>query len=99
MQELLKSGAQDVQAGALETVGNLAFCKANRWRILHTPTLMERLAAIAHSSLAATTTLGRHAACRALAILGELVLRHGWHGQLLAHVMDGCLAGRRQVEL
>ena len=70
MQELVKSGAQDVQAGALETIGNLAFCKACRWRIMQTATLMQRLTAIAHGSLGATTTLGRHAACRALAILG-----------------------------
>lgn len=71
-QELVKSGAQDVQAGALETIGNLAFCRANRYLIMHTPTLMQRLGQIAHSSLGTTTTLGRHAACRALAILGEI---------------------------
>ena len=71
LQELVKSGAQDVQAGALETIGNLAFCRANRYLVLHTATLMQRLRQIAHSSLGTTTTLGRHAACRALAILGE----------------------------
>ena len=67
----MKSGAQDVQAGALETIGNLAFCRANRYLIMHTPMLMQRLTQIAHSSMGTTTTLGRHAACRALAILGE----------------------------
>ena len=40
MQELVKSGAQDVQAGALETIGNLAFCKACRWRIMQTATII-----------------------------------------------------------
>lgn len=70
VQELIRSAAHDVQAAALETLGNLAFCRPNRATFLHTPHLRERLAQLALGTVGAATSHVRSAAVRALAIMG-----------------------------
>lgn len=70
-QELIRSGAHDVQAVALETVGNLAFCRPNRATFLHTPHLRERIIQLAMGEVGAATSSVRYSAIRTLAILGE----------------------------
>lgn len=71
VQELIRNGAHDVQAGALETLGNLAFCRPNKATFLHTTHLLSRISQLALGTMSATTAQVRHQAIRALAILGE----------------------------
>ncbi|KAK9820032.1 hypothetical protein WJX72_005289 [[Myrmecia] bisecta] len=71
LMELIRSGADDVKAAALETLGNLAFCLANRAIFLMTPGLRPLLSRLAQSHPGEFKQRVRITATRALAILGE----------------------------
>ncbi len=66
----MRTGSDDVRAAALEVVGNLAFCAANRAALLATDGLLPLLARLAASDEASTKAIVRVAAVRALAVLG-----------------------------
>ena len=71
VQELMRTGSDDVRAAALEVVGNLAFCAANRAGLLATDGLLPLVVRLVASDEASTKAIVRTAAIRALAILGE----------------------------
>ena len=71
----MRTGSDDVRAAALEVVGNLAFCAANRAGLLATDGLLPLVVRLVASDEASTKAIVRTAAIRALAILGELTLR------------------------
>ena len=52
LQDLVRSGADDVRCGALETLGNLAFCRANRPTLLAAEGLRDWLARLAQDKVA-----------------------------------------------
>ena len=60
---------------ALEVVGNLAFCAANRAGLLATDGLLPLVVRLVASDEASTKAIVRTAAIRALAILGAHVLQ------------------------
>lgn len=66
LQELVRSGADDVKTAALETVGNLAFCRANRPAILAAPALRDWLARLAQDKVSASTAPARPVTCPAM---------------------------------
>ena len=70
MQESACSGAGDVQALALEAVGNLAFCRAHTAALQGAAQLRPLLKRLASPDGGAETQRARMAAIRALAILG-----------------------------
>lgn len=51
LQELVRSGADDVKTSALETLGNLAFCRGNRAAILGAEGLKDWLARLAQDKV------------------------------------------------
>ena len=51
LQDLVRSGADDVRCGALETLGNLAFCRANRPTLLAAEGLRDWLARLAQDKV------------------------------------------------
>ncbi|BDA47659.1 probable calcium-independent phospholipase A2-gamma at C-terminar half [Coccomyxa sp. Obi] len=71
LQELVRSGADDVKTAALETLGNLAFCRDNRSVVLAAPGLRDWLARLAQDKVGGVQRRVGVAATRALAILGE----------------------------
>jgi len=74
VQELMRTGSDDVRAAALEVVGNLAFCAANRAGLLAADGLLPLVVRLVASDEASTKAIVRTAAIRALAILGELLV-------------------------
>ena len=73
VQELIRSGADDVKSKALQTAGNLAFCHENRDPILQAEGFKEIMVRMADQG-AVVKHETRMSAIRALAILGGLVL-------------------------
>ncbi|EIE23713.1 hypothetical protein COCSUDRAFT_41874 [Coccomyxa subellipsoidea C-169] len=71
LQELVRSGADDVKTAALETLGNLAFCRDNRAAVLGAPGLRDWLARLAQDKVGGVQRRVGVAATRALAILAE----------------------------
>ena len=71
LQEVVRTGNDDLKCAALETVGNLAFCAGNRVKFLDTTAFMKRLLLLAENKAGALKQRVRTAAIRALAILGE----------------------------
>ena len=47
----MRSGADDVRCGALETLGNLAFCAANRPALLAAPGLRDWMGRLAQDKV------------------------------------------------
>lgn len=47
----MRSGADDVKTAALETLGNLAFCRDNRAAVLGAPGLRDWLARLAQDKV------------------------------------------------
>lgn len=72
LQELIRSGPDDVKCCALETVGNLAFPPDNRSKFLAAPAFHELLCRMAGRGVGLVQQRVCTAAIRALAILGEL---------------------------
>lgn len=70
LQELIRSGSDDVRAAALEAVGNMAFQRPNRAIFLATEGLRELLTRLAQSDPGTMKQCVRIGAIRALAILG-----------------------------
>ncbi|KAK9839624.1 hypothetical protein WJX81_001442 [Elliptochloris bilobata] len=67
----VRSGADDVKAAALETMGNLAFARPNRAVFLACEGLRDWLARLAEAQLGVVAPRVRMAATRHLAVLGE----------------------------
>lgn len=76
MQELIRSGADDVKSKALQTAGNLAFCPENRMLLRKAEGMREIMLRLADNSAAMVKHEVRVSAIRALAILGEPVSLH-----------------------
>ena len=70
MQELVRSGADDVKSKALQAAGNLAFCQLNRDLILASEGFKEVMVRLADHSAVVKHEV-RMSAIRALAILGQ----------------------------
>lgn len=90
-QESAKSGTGDVQALALEVLGNLAFCSAHTSALQTAEPLRPLLVRLASSDGggSAITARARMAAIRALAILGKL-LRWCCQLALCHHIAVSC---------
>lgn len=73
VQELIRSGADDVKSKALQTAGNLAFCHQNRSLLLQAEGFKEVMVRMADQGAVVKHEV-RMSAIRALAILGELSL-------------------------
>lgn len=74
VQELVRSGADDVKTATLETIGNLAFAHANKVSFLHTAGLLAWLSRLAKGQVGGVSQKGvQVAAIRALAILGSFL--------------------------
>ena len=73
VQELIRSGADDVKSKALQTAGNLAFCHENRSLLLQAEGFKEVMVRMADQGAVVKHEV-RMSAIRALAILGELSL-------------------------
>ena len=73
VQELIRSGADDVKSKALQTAGNLAFCRENRSLLLQAEGFKEVMVRMADQGAVVKHEV-RMSAIRALAILGELSL-------------------------
>ena len=71
VQELIRSGADDVKSKALQTAGNLAFCQENRQLILQAEGFKEIMVRMADQG-GVVKHETRMSAIRALAILGQL---------------------------
>lgn len=71
MQELIRSGADDVKSKALQTAGNLAFCHENRSLLFQAEGFKEVMVRMADQGAVVKHEV-RMSAIRALAILGEL---------------------------
>ena len=71
VQELIRSGADDVKSKALQTAGNLAFCQDNRALILQADGFRDIMTRLADQA-AVVKQETRMSAIRALAILGQL---------------------------
>ena len=71
VQELIRSGADDVKSKALQTAGNLAFCRENRSLLLQAEGFKEVMVRMADQGAVVKHEV-RMSAIRALAILGEL---------------------------
>jgi len=71
VQELIRSGADDVKSKALQTAGNLAFCHQNRSLLLQAEGFKEVMVRMADQGAVVKHEV-RMSAIRALAILGEL---------------------------
>lgn len=70
MQELIRSGADDVKSKALQTAGNLAFCTENRILLRQSEGMREIMLRLADYTAATVKHEVRASAIRALAILG-----------------------------
>ncbi|KAL0020138.1 hypothetical protein WJX77_006173 [Trebouxia sp. C0004] len=70
LQELIRSGADDVKSKALQTAGNLAFCHENRSLLLQAEGFKEVMVRMADQGAVVKHEV-RMSAIRALAILGE----------------------------
>ena len=70
MQDMVRSHADDVKAAAMDTIGNLAFCKPNRSTLSGLPGLHDRLCLLSASQPGVIHQSVRMAAIRSLAILG-----------------------------
>lgn len=57
LQELVRSGADDVKTAALETLGNLAFCRDNRPVVLAAAGLRDWLARLAQDKVSITQSI------------------------------------------
>ena len=71
VQELIRSGADDVKSKALQAAGNLAFCRENRTLLLQAEGFKEVMVRMADQGAVVKHEV-RMSAIRALAILGEL---------------------------
>lgn len=72
LQDLARSGADDVKTAALETIGNLAFARENKVTFLHTPGLLAWLNRLARGQVGGVSQKGvQITATRALAVLGK----------------------------
>ncbi len=71
---MVRSHADDVKAAALETIGNLAFCKENSRTLRASPGLHDRLCLLSASQPGVIHQSVRMAAIRSLAILGEALM-------------------------
>lgn len=71
VQELIRSGADDVKSKALQTAGNLAFCQENRQLILRAEGFKDIIVRMADQG-GVVKHETRMSAIRALAILGQL---------------------------
>lgn len=71
VQDLIRSGADDVKSKALQTAGNLAFCPENRALLRKAEGFREIVLRLADDSAAMVKHEVRMSAIRALAILGE----------------------------
>lgn len=70
-QDLVRSGADDVKTATLETIGNLAFARANKVSFLHTAGLLSWLSRLAKGQVGGVSQKSvQVTATRALAILG-----------------------------
>ena len=68
----MRSGADDVKTATLETIGNLAFARANKVTFLHTAGLLTWLSRLARGQVGGVSQRSvQVTAIRALAILGE----------------------------
>lgn len=72
VQELIRSGADDVKSKALQTAGNLAFCHENRSLLLEAEGFKEVIIRMADQGAVVKHEV-RMSAIRALAILGKLL--------------------------
>lgn len=86
VQELIRSGADDVKSKALQTAGNLAFCSENRILLRQSEGMREIMLRLADYTAATVKHEVRASAIRALAILGEASA--AWHH---GHVLALCI--------
>lgn len=70
LQDMVRSHADDVKAAAMDTIGNLAFCRPNRSTLSSMPGLHDRLCLLSASQPGVIHHSVRMAAIRSLAILG-----------------------------
>ncbi|KAK9861855.1 hypothetical protein WJX84_002096 [Apatococcus fuscideae] len=69
--DMVRSHADDVKTAALDTIGNMAFCKQNSSTLRGLPGLHDRLCLLSASQPGVIHDSVRRAAIRSLAILGE----------------------------